>query len=41
MGMLLVELKNWEVMLIIEQYIWAMELWVHVSRLLVPYLDRN
>ena len=28
-------------MLVIEHHVWAMELRVHVSRLLVPHLDRN
>ena len=41
MGMLLVDLKFWEVGLIIEQYVLAMESRVHVSRCLVLHLDRN
>ena len=41
MGMLLVQTEIWGVVLKIEQYILATEWWVHVSRLLVPHLDRN
>ena len=41
MGILLVDPKFWEVGLIIEHYILAMELQVHVSRLLMLHLDRN
>ena len=33
--------KNRVDMLVLEQYVLATELWVHVSRLLVPHLDRD
>ena len=33
--------KNRVAMLIIEHHIWATELQVHVSRLLMPHLDRD
>ena len=33
--------KNRVAMFVIEHHVWAMELWVHDSRLLMPHLDRN